>query len=38
MGLRRCSNSPEHFAKTIEIEAALARDVVKASGLYPDVE
>jgi hypothetical protein len=28
----------EHFAKTIEIEAALGRDVVQASGLYPDVK
>ena len=37
-GLTPVLNSPEHFAKTIEIEAALARDVVKASGLYPDVE
>ena len=37
-GLTAVLDSPEHFAKTIEIEAALGRDVVKGSGLYPDVE
>ena len=36
-GLTPVLDSPEHFAKTIEIETALGRDVVKASGLYPDV-
>jgi len=37
-GLTPVLDSPEHFAKTIEIEAPLGRDVVKASGLYPDVK
>ena len=37
-GLTPVLDLPEHFAKTIEIEAALGRDVVKASGLYPDVK
>jgi hypothetical protein len=37
-GLTPVLDSPEHFAKTIEIETALGRDVVKASGLYPDVK
>ena len=37
-GLTPVLDSPEHFAKTIETEAALGRDVVQASGLYPDVK
>jgi tripartite-type tricarboxylate transporter receptor subunit TctC len=37
-GLTPVLDSPEHFAKTIENEAALGLDVVKASGLYPDVK
>jgi tripartite-type tricarboxylate transporter receptor subunit TctC len=31
-------DSPEHFTKALESETALGRDVVKASGLYPNVE
>ena len=37
-GLSPVLNSPEHFAKAIEDEGGLGRDVVKASGLYPDVK
>ena len=37
-GLTPVLNSPEHFAETIEKETALGRDVVRASGLYPDVK
>ena len=36
-GLTPVLDSPEHFAKTIESEGGLGRDVVKASGLYPNV-
>jgi tripartite-type tricarboxylate transporter receptor subunit TctC len=37
-GLTPALDTPENFAKQLEIEAALGRDVVKASGLYPDVK
>ena len=37
-GLTPVLDSPEHFARTIETETALGRDVVQASGLYPDVK
>ena len=37
-GLTPVFDSPEHFAKTLEIEGPLGRDVVMASGLYPDVK
>jgi tripartite-type tricarboxylate transporter receptor subunit TctC len=37
-GLSPVLDSPEHFAKAIEQEGELGRDVVKASGLYPDVK
>jgi tripartite-type tricarboxylate transporter receptor subunit TctC len=37
-GLSPVLDSPEHFAKTIESESGLGMDVVKASGLYPDVK
>jgi len=37
-GLSPVLNTQEQFAKLIEKEAALARDVVRASGLYPDVK
>jgi len=36
-GLTPVLDTPEHFAGIVEAEAALGRDVVKASGLYPDV-
>jgi tripartite-type tricarboxylate transporter receptor subunit TctC len=36
-GLTPVFNSPEQFAKIIEAEMAIGHDVVKASGLYPDV-
>jgi tripartite-type tricarboxylate transporter receptor subunit TctC len=36
-GLTPVLDSPEHFAKLLETDSALGRDVVKASGLYPDV-
>jgi tripartite-type tricarboxylate transporter receptor subunit TctC len=37
-GLSPVLDSPEHFTKTLESEAGLGLDVVKASGLYPDVK
>jgi tripartite-type tricarboxylate transporter receptor subunit TctC len=37
-GLTPVLDSPEHFAKVLESEGALGRDVVKASGLYPNVQ
>ncbi len=37
-GLSPVLNSPEEFAKMVEGEIALGRDVVKASGLHPDVK
>ena len=37
-GLTPMLDSPEHFAKVLESEGVLGRDVVKASGLYPNVE
>jgi tripartite-type tricarboxylate transporter receptor subunit TctC len=37
-GLTPVFDSPEHFAKTLAEETALGRDVVKASGLYPNVK
>jgi tripartite-type tricarboxylate transporter receptor subunit TctC len=37
-GLSAVLNSPEEFAKEIETDIELGRDVVKASGLYPDVK
>jgi tripartite-type tricarboxylate transporter receptor subunit TctC len=37
-GLTPVLNSPGEFAKTLESEVGLGRDVVKASGLYPNVE
>jgi tripartite-type tricarboxylate transporter receptor subunit TctC len=37
-GLSAALNSPEEFAKEIETDIELGRDVVKASGLYPDVK
>jgi tripartite-type tricarboxylate transporter receptor subunit TctC len=37
-GLSPVLNSPEEFTKAIHEEAALGRDVVIASGLYPDVK
>jgi len=37
-GLTPVLDSPEHFAKVLESEGVLGRDVVKASGLYPNVE
>ncbi len=37
-GLAAVLDTPEHFAKTIESEAELGRDVVKASGLYPHIQ
>jgi tripartite-type tricarboxylate transporter receptor subunit TctC len=36
-GLTPVFDSPEHFAKTIEAEITIGHDVVKASGLYPNV-
>jgi tripartite-type tricarboxylate transporter receptor subunit TctC len=36
-GLLPVLDSSEHFSETINSEADLGRDVVKASGLYPDV-
>jgi tripartite-type tricarboxylate transporter receptor subunit TctC len=35
-GLTPVFDSPEHFAKTLEIEGPMGREVVIASGLYPD--
>lgn len=37
-GLSPVLNTPEQFVALIEKEAGLGRDVVKASGLYPDVK
>jgi tripartite-type tricarboxylate transporter receptor subunit TctC len=37
-GLTPVFDTPEHFAKVIEQELAIGLDVVKASGLYPDVQ
>ncbi len=37
-GLTPVFDSIEHFAKTIEDEIKIGHDVVKASGLYPDVK
>jgi tripartite-type tricarboxylate transporter receptor subunit TctC len=37
-GLSPVLDSPEHFAGAITSDAALGRDVVIASGLYPDVK
>jgi tripartite-type tricarboxylate transporter receptor subunit TctC len=37
-GLSPVLNSPEEFAHAVENEGELGRDVVKASGLYPDVK
>jgi tripartite-type tricarboxylate transporter receptor subunit TctC len=37
-GLSPVLDSPEHFANAITTEAGLGRDVVIASGLYPDVK
>ena len=36
-GLTPVLDSPEHFADVVKTESALGRDVVIASGLYPDV-
>jgi tripartite-type tricarboxylate transporter receptor subunit TctC len=36
-GLTPVFNTPEQFAKIIEAEMAIGHDVVKASGLHPDV-
>jgi tripartite-type tricarboxylate transporter receptor subunit TctC len=36
-GLTPVFDTPEHFAKVIEEEISIGHDVVKASGLYPDV-
>ena len=37
-GLTPVFDTTEHFAATIEKEIAIGHDVVKASGLYPDVK
>src|SRR5262249_42222622 len=37
-GLSAVLDSPEHFASAIATDAELGRDVVKASGLYPNVK
>ena len=37
-GLTPAFDSPEHFAKLLETDAVRGRDVVKASGLYPEVQ
>ena len=37
-GLTPVFDTPEHFAKVIEAEIKIGHDVVKASGLYPDVK
>jgi tripartite-type tricarboxylate transporter receptor subunit TctC len=37
-GLTPVFDTTEHFAKTIEAETKIGYDVVKASGLYPDVK
>jgi tripartite-type tricarboxylate transporter receptor subunit TctC len=37
-GLSPVFDSPEHFAETMKVETGLGREVVIASGLYPDVK
>jgi tripartite-type tricarboxylate transporter receptor subunit TctC len=37
-GLAPVLNSPEEFAKELEVDRAEGLAVVKASGLYPDVK
>jgi tripartite-type tricarboxylate transporter receptor subunit TctC len=37
-GLTPVFDTPEHFAKVIEAEIVIGHDVVKASGLYPNVK
>jgi tripartite-type tricarboxylate transporter receptor subunit TctC len=37
-GLSPVLDTPEQFARTIQAEAALGRDVVVASGLYPNIK
>jgi tripartite-type tricarboxylate transporter receptor subunit TctC len=37
-GLTPVFDSPEHFAETMKAETGLGREVVIASGLYPDVK
>jgi tripartite-type tricarboxylate transporter receptor subunit TctC len=37
-GLTPVFDTPEHFAKVIEEELAIGLDVVKASGLYPEIQ
>jgi tripartite-type tricarboxylate transporter receptor subunit TctC len=37
-GLTPVFDSPEHFAETMKAETSLGREVVIASGLYPDVK
>jgi tripartite-type tricarboxylate transporter receptor subunit TctC len=37
-GLTPVFDSPEHFAETMKVETGLGREVVIASGLYPDVK
>ncbi len=37
-GLTPVFDTPEHFAKVIEQELAIGLDVVKASGLYPEIQ
>ncbi|MBM3529191.1 MAG: tripartite tricarboxylate transporter substrate binding protein [Alphaproteobacteria bacterium] len=37
-GLAPVFDSPEHFAETMKAETGLGREVVVASGLYPDIK
>jgi tripartite-type tricarboxylate transporter receptor subunit TctC len=37
-GLSAVLDTPEHFTQAVTAEAELGRDVVKASGLYPDIK
>jgi tripartite-type tricarboxylate transporter receptor subunit TctC len=37
-GLAPVLDTPEHFAKSLAEEGAMGRDVVKASGLYPNLK
>jgi hypothetical protein len=37
-GLSPALNTPEQFVATLKKEAAMGRDVVKGSGLYPDLK
>jgi hypothetical protein len=37
-GLKPVLNSSEHFTRKLQSEIGLGRDVVMASGLYPDVK